>query len=160
MFLLLLSGSAFAQAIDGEPAATIEAGGAVSREIGGGSSAGGDLAVEFTPVENWLEIEAGTAGLFTRHSAEWDTGVLFKKPWTLSRTAEFMVGAGPEWVHTRERGVSTNACAGAFALDFMFWPKGQHKVGWFLEPEYDYMFGHGHKRSVGLSFGLLFGVRR
>ncbi|HVW11146.1 MAG TPA: hypothetical protein VHC90_21320 [Bryobacteraceae bacterium] len=160
MFLLLLPVSAFAQAADPEPAAVIEAGGAASRAIGGGSSSGGDLAVEFTPIEHWLEIEAGTAGLFAHGSSEWDTDLLFKKPWTLSRTVEFMIGAGPEWVHTRDHGIARNAAAGSVALDFMFWPKGQHKVGWFLEPEYDYTFGHDHERSVGMSFGLLFGVAR
>jgi hypothetical protein len=157
---LLLAGSLFAQSTDPEPAATIEAGGAASRTIGGGSSFGGDLAVEFTPIENRLEIEVGTSGLFAHHSAEWDTGLLFKKPWTLSRTAEFMIGVGPEWVHTREGGVTRNAAAGSFALDFMFWPRGQRRVGWFLEPGYEYAFGRDHDRSIGMSFGLLFGVGR
>ena len=160
MFLLLMPGSAFAQATDPEAAAVLEVGGAASRAIGGGSSLGGELAVEFTPIERWLEIEAGTAGLFTRHSSEWDTGALFKKPWTLSRTAEFMAGVGPEWVHTRERGVSSNALAGAVALDFMFWPRGHSKMGWFAEPEYEYTFGHNHERAIGVSVGLLFGVGR
>lgn len=160
ILLLFISGGVFAQVADREAAAVIEAGGAASRETGGGSSFGGELAVEFTPIERWLEIEAGTAGLFTRHSSEWDTGALFKKPWTLSRTAEFMVGAGPEWVHTRARGVSSNALAGAFALDFMFWPRGHNKMGWFAEPEYEYTFGHDHERAIGVSVGLLFGVGR
>ncbi|HEY4086370.1 MAG TPA: hypothetical protein VGM43_10555 [Bryobacteraceae bacterium] len=160
IFLLLTPGGAFAQAADQEPAAVIEVGGVASRQIGGGSSFGGELAVEFTPIERWLEIEAGTAGLFTRHSSEWDTGALFKKPWTLSRTVEFMAGVGPEWVHTRERGVSSNALAGAFALDFMFWPRGHNKMGWFAEPEYEYTFGHDHERAIGVSFGVLFGVGR
>ncbi len=158
--LLLMPMSAFAQAADPEPAAVIEAGGAASGTIGGGSSFGGDLAVEFTPIENLLELEVGTSALFARHSTEWDTDILFKKPWTLSRMAEFMVGAGPEWVHTRDRGVVRNAAAANFALDFMFWPKGQHRVGWFLEPEYEYTFGHEHERAIGVSFGLLFGVPR
>jgi hypothetical protein len=160
VLLAAAPGSASGQPMDKEAAAVIEVGGAANKEIGGGSSYGGELAVEFTPIERWLEIEAGTAALFTGHSSEWDTGLLFKKPWTLSRTAEFMVGIGPEWVHTRERGVSTNAAAGAFALDFMFWPRGHNKMGWFVEPEYEYTFGHEHERAIGVSFGLLFGVGR
>jgi hypothetical protein len=89
----------FAQAVDKEPdpAAIVELGGAAGRDLkGGGSSFGGDLAVEFTPIEKWLEIEAGTTPLFRRHSTEWDTDRLFKKPWTLSEKVEFMFGVGPE----------------------------------------------------------------
>jgi hypothetical protein len=37
----------------------------------GGSSFGPTVAVEVTPIENWLELEAGVAPLFTRHSTEW-----------------------------------------------------------------------------------------
>jgi hypothetical protein len=35
--------------------------------------------------------------LFKQNSAEWSVDLLFKKPWTLSKKAEFMVGIGPEW---------------------------------------------------------------
>jgi hypothetical protein len=62
---------------------------------------GPDLAVEVTPIENWLELEEGVIPLFTGHSTEWDVDLLVKKPWTLSKKAEFMFGVGPEWVHTR-----------------------------------------------------------
>ena len=34
---------------------------------------------------------------------------LFKKPWRLSKKAELMAGVGPEWIHTDERGRTTNA---------------------------------------------------
>src|SRR5215831_962970 len=34
------------------------------------------------------------------NSPEWNVDLLFKKPWTLSKKAEFTLGAGPEWVHT------------------------------------------------------------
>jgi hypothetical protein len=47
-------------------------------------SFGPDLTVEITSIENWLELAAGTAALFRRHSTEWDTDLLFKKPWTVS----------------------------------------------------------------------------
>ena len=49
-----------------------------------------------TPIENWLELEAGVLPFYSRNSTEWDTDLLFKKPWTLSPTAEFMFGIGPE----------------------------------------------------------------
>jgi hypothetical protein len=153
----------FAQSVqqEPEPAAIVELGGAASRDLkGGGSSFGGDLAVEFTPIENWLEIEAGTTPLFRRHSTEWDTDLLFKKPWTLSKKVEFMFGVGPEWIHTRAYGVTTNSLGGEVALDFMFWPFSKHRFGWFLEPGFDYSFAPGHERSIGISGGLLIAIPR
>jgi hypothetical protein len=160
--LFLSSGSAPAQTVyqEPEPAAIVELGGSGSRSLkGGGSSYGADVAVEVTPIENWLELEAGVTPLFTRHSTEWDVDFLFKKPWTLSKKAEFMFGVGPEWVHTRQYGVTMNSVAGEAVLDFMFWPSGKHRFGWYLEPGYDYNFGRGHERSVGISGGLLIAIR-
>ena len=84
--------------------------------------------------------------------------MLFKKPWTLSRSAEFMFGVGPEWVHTSEHGVKTNSAAIEAAGDFMFWPGGRHRFGWYLEPAYDYGFGHEHEQSLGMSAGLLISI--
>jgi hypothetical protein len=111
--LFLCSRNAFAQSVDKEPVAIVELGGAASWNLkGGGSSFGPDLAVEVTPIENWLELEAGTTPLFRRHSTEWDTDLLFKKPWSLSKKVEFMVGVGPEWIHTRAYGVTTNSLGG------------------------------------------------
>lgn len=159
--LILCTGNAFAQAVDKdpEPAAIVELGGAAARDLkGGGSSFGPGFAVEFTPIENWLEIEVGTAPLFTRRSSEWDTDILFKKPWTLSKKAEFMFGVGPEWAHTTEDGVTTNSFGVGIALDFMFWPSARHKFGWYLEPGYDYSFGRGHDQSIGISAGLLIAI--
>lgn len=145
---------------DPEPAAILELGGAASRDLKGGSSFGADLAVEFTPIEKWLEIEAGTTPLFRRHSTEWDTDLLFKKPWTLSEKVEFMFGVGPEWIHTRAYGATANALGGEVVLDFMFWPSSKHHFGWFLEPAYDYSFARGHERSIGISAGLLIAIPR
>ena len=157
--LVLCSGSAFAQSVDSDPAAIIELGAAPSQSLaGGGASFGPDFAVEFTPIENWLEIEAGVTPLFGRHSTEWDTDLLFKKPWTLSDKVEFMAGVGPEWIHTSEQGRTTDAPGIEVAGDFMFWPSGKHRFGWFLEPAYDYSFGRGHEQSVGISGGLLIGI--
>src|SRR5580704_8944722 len=160
--LFLCSGNARAQSIDKEPepVAIVELGGAGSWNLKGGSSFGADIAAETTPIENWLELEAGTTPLFTRHSTEWDTDLLFKKPWTLSKKAELMFGLGPEWVHTKQYGVTSNAFAGEVALDFMFWPSGNHRFGWFVEPGYDYSFARGHERSIGISCGLLIGIAK
>lgn len=158
-FLLFCCQSALPQPADSEPAAVVELGGAASRNLKTGESSGGaDLAIEVTPVENWLELEAGTTPLFGRHSTEWDTDLLFKKPWTLSKKVEFMIGAGPEWVHTRQNGVGANSIAAEVVLDFMIWPSANHRFGWFLEPGYEYNFGAGHERSFGLSGGLLIGI--
>jgi hypothetical protein len=158
--ILVCFGSAFAQGTEKDPVAIVELGGVTAWNIkGGAASFGPDFAVEVTPIENWLELEAGTTPLFTySRLTEWDTDLLFKKPWTISRKAEFMLGAGPEWVHARESGTSSNSIAAEVAGDFMFWPTGRHKVGWYLEPAYDYDFGRGHEQSIGISAGLLIAV--
>ena len=135
--LFVCSGHAFAQPadVDNEPVAIVELGGAGSWNLnGGGSSFGADVAAEITPIENWLEIEAGVTPVFRRHSTEWDTDLLFKKPWTLSKKVEFMFGVGPEWVHTSQHRITTNSAAVEAVLDFMFWPTGKHRFGWYLEP--------------------------
>jgi hypothetical protein len=156
---LFFAGNALAQSADNEPAAVLELGGAASWNTKNGeSSFGPSAAIEVTPIENWLEIEAGVTPLFRRHSTEWDTDILFKKPWTLSRKAEFMFGVGPEWVHTDEGGVKTNSVAGEAIGDFMFWPSGKHRFGWYLEPSYDYSFGRGHEQSAGMTGGLLIAI--
>jgi hypothetical protein len=160
--LFLCAGNAAAQSVEADKEiAVVEVGAATSRSLtGGGSSFGPDLAVEVTPVENWLEIEGGVTPLFTGHSTEWDVDLLFKKPWTLSKKAEFMFGVGPEWVHATAYGVTTNSVAGEAVGDFMFWPTaGKHRFGWYLEPAYEYNFGRGHEQSIGISGGLLIAIR-
>ena len=157
--LFLCSVQVFAQRVDKESVAVIELGGAAAWNLkDGGSSFGPALAAEVTPIENWLELEAGVTPLFGSNSTEWDTDLLFKKPWTLSDKVEFMFGVGPEWIHTREYGVTTNSLGGEVVLDFMFWPSAKHKFGWYLEPGFDYSFGRGHERSVGISGGLLIAI--
>ena len=158
-FLFLCASNASAQSHDKGPAAILEIGAAPSFGVKtGGWSFGPTLAVEVEPIENWLELEAGVTPFFARHSTEWDTDLLFKKPWTLSRKVEFMAGVGPEWIHTNRYNVVTNSVGGEIALDFMFWPKGKHKFGWYAEPAYDYDFGRGHDQSVSISVGLLIGI--
>jgi len=157
--LLLCGTSAFTQPLDKEPAAILEFGGAAGRSLSNaGSSGGADIALEFTPIEKWLELEMGTTPLFGRRSIECDTDLLFKKPWTLSEKLEVMVGIGPEWVWIRQSGVTTNSVAGAFVLDFMFWPSATRRFGWFIEPGYEYNFGRAHEQSIGISAGLLIAI--
>ncbi len=143
-----------------EAIAILELGAAGSRSFRqGGSGFGPTIAAEVTPVENWLELEAGVTPLFGSGSTEWDIDLLFKKPWTLSRKVEFMAGVGPEWVHTNGRNADSNSISGEAALDFMFWPAKERRFGWYLEPACDYNFGQGHDRSAGVSGGLLIAIR-
>src|SRR5579872_647866 len=133
--LAALSVQGRAQAVEKEPAAVLELGAAGNWSIKDASSSfGPDVAVEVTPIKNWLELEAGVTPLFARHSTEWDTDLLFKKPWDLSKRVEFMAGIGPEWIHTRSSGVARNTIAGEAVLDFMFWLPHKHRFGWYLEP--------------------------
>jgi len=155
--LLLFAGPA--QAEEKEPSAIIEIGGAGEASLQDGSSSfGPTIAVEVTPIEHWLEIEAGVTSLSGGGHTEWDADLLFKKPFTLSDTVEFMVGAGPQWVHKRGGATSTDSIAGEAVLDFMFWPSPERKFGWYLEPSYSYDFGKGHEQSLGASAGLLIAI--
>jgi hypothetical protein len=159
-FLFLCTGNAFAQSVEKEPGAIVEPGGAANWSVkDGGSSFGPTVAVEVTPIEKWLELEAGVTPLFSRHTTEWDIDLLFKKPWTLSKKVDFMIGIGPAWVHARKYGVTTNSVSGEAILDFMFWPSAKHRFGWYIEPGYDYNFGRGHEQSFGITGGLLIAIR-
>jgi hypothetical protein len=140
--------------------AILEVGGATSWQVSGGAATWApNLAAEIEPIENWLELEMGVSPFYTRHSKEWDTDLLFKKPWTLSKKAEFMLGVGPQWSHLKQNGKTTDSFSGELAGDFMFWPTGRHRFGWYLEPAYDYSFAGGHQQSIGMSAGLLIGIR-
>ena len=144
---------------DKDPVAILELGAATSWNFSGGAATfAPNLAAEVTPIENWLELEAGVSPFYTRNSTEWDTDLLFKKPWTISRKAEFMLGIGPEWIYLKQNGKTSNSIAGEVAGDFMFWPTGKHRLGWFIEPAYDYSFARGHQQSIGMSGGLLIGI--
>jgi len=154
-------GGASAQPVDTqpEPIAVVEIGGAAARSLSEGTwSTGATAAIEVTPIERWLELEAGVTSLFSRHSSEWDADLLFKKPWSLSNRVEFMIGVGPEWAHTRANGIARNSIAGEAVLDFMFWPSVKRRFGWYVEPGYEYSFSRGHEKAVGIAFGLLIAI--
>ena len=88
-----------------DPIAILEMGAATNWNFSGGAATfAPNLAAEVTPIENWLDLEAGVSLFYTRNSTEWDTDLLFKKPWTLSRKAEFMLGIGPQWVPLKQNG--------------------------------------------------------
>jgi len=143
-----------AQAEEKEPSAIVEIGGAGEWGLPGvASSFGTSAAIEFTPIKDWLEIEAGTSTLFGRGHTEWGTDLLFKKPFTLSDKVEFMIGAGPEWTYTT--GGEGTKISVEIAADFMFWPTSDRKLGWFVEPSYSYSFSRGHEQSLAVTTGLL-----
>jgi hypothetical protein len=157
--LFLCAAFASAQSAEKEPSAVVELGAAAERSITEGqSSFGPTVAVEVTPIEKWLEVEAGVTPLFRRHSTEWGVDLLFKKPWTLSDKFEFMIGVGPEWIHTNAYGIRTNSVGAEVAPDLMFWSSKEHRVGWYLEPSYEYKFGARHEHSLAVSGGLLIGI--
>ncbi len=144
-----------------DPLVILEVGAATNWNFAGGAATfAPNLAAECTPIEHWLELEAGVTPFYTRTLTEWDTDFLFKKPWDISRKAEFMVGVGPQWAHVRQGGKASNSFSGELAGDFMFWPSGRHHFGWFLEPAYTYSFAGGHQQSIGMSAGLLIGFRK
>jgi hypothetical protein len=107
------------------------------------------------PIENWLEIAAGVAPLFSRGQTEWDVDFLFKRPFTLSSTTEFMIGLGPSWSHTIAHGRSDDTLGAEVALDFMFWPWKGRKIGWYIEPSYGYGFSASHEQALSVSAGIL-----
>jgi hypothetical protein len=51
---------------------------------------------------------------------------------------EFMLGIGPEWIHSNGYGVKMNSVGADVVPDFMFWPAKKHRFGWYLEPSYEY----------------------
>ncbi len=158
--ILLVAARAFGQIKEKEPAAILEVGSAGEWALNHGTpSYGPSFAVEVTPIMDRLEIEAGVTPFFSRGQTEWDTDLLFKKPYTLSKTAEFMFGAGPEWAHTMKGGKNTDSIGAEGALDFMFWPWAKRRFGLYLEPSYGYDFGSGHQQSMSISAGLLIAIR-
>lgn len=147
--------------VDDRTVAILEVGAATNWNFSGGAATfAPNLAAECTPIENWLELEAGVSPFYTRNSTEWDTDFLFKKPWDLSKKAEFMLGVGPQWTHLKQSGKIRDSFSAELAGDFMFWPTGKHRFGWYLEPAYDYSFAGGHQQSIGMSAGLLIGIHK
>ena len=157
--ILLFAGEGFGQVEYKEPAAILEIGAAGEWALTHCTpSYGPNVAVEATPIKGRLEMEAGVTPFFSRGQTEWDTDLIFKKPFDLSKTAEFIFGVGLEWARTITEGKSANSIAGEAALDFMFWPRPKRKIGWYLEPSYGYNFGSGHEQSVSLTVGLLIAI--
>ena len=146
------------------PAPVVEEDHAIVYEIGwagdysrgeGFHAKGGTFAFEVTPVKDRLEIESGVTAIRANGVTETSVDLLFKKPWSFSKTVEFMAGVGPEIIH------ATGAEAGTFwglsaVGDFMFWPKKND--GWYLEPGYEADFRQGTTRQgFEMAGGLILG---
>jgi hypothetical protein len=121
---------------------------------GGKFSRGPSVAVEFALIKEWVEVEVGGARLFRRGNSEWETDVVFRKPFTLSETTEFMIGLGPMWSKATGEGWKVGT---TFMADFMFWSSPERKYGWFIEPSYSVSKG---ERALGVSVGLILGIHQ
>jgi len=120
-----------------------------------GFQPGGTLACEVTPIEHWLELEFGVSAVSHRNGGiEVPVDLLFKKPWRITRTVEFMAGVGPELVHsTAERRTFWGVSA---VGDLMVWPS--RNVGWYLEPGLEHTFEEGmHQTGFAMAAGLIIG---
>ena len=115
---------------------------------------GGTIAGEVEPIENWLELEFGFTTLATAGHTEVSADILFKKPFRLSPTVEFMAGAGPSLTRTLNGPEQGNAWSVEFALDWMFWPT--ENLGWYIEPTWSVNPRNG-QQSAAVSIGILIG---
>jgi hypothetical protein len=152
-FSLLLSPQAYAE--EKEPDLTFEIGGAGGWPLShGGASYGSEVALEYTVIEHWLEIELGTSPQFSKGQAEIGTDFLLKMPFELTTRLEMLISAGPVWIHKPD----ANSVAAEVTTEFVYaaWPK-EH-VGIFFEPSYTYDFGKGHEQSIGFTAGLHIGI--
>ncbi len=154
MAIALLASPNMAPAKEKDPLAVVALGAAGDWGFPDGKFSGGpSVAVEFSAIKDWLEIEVGGAKLFRRGSSEWETEVVFRKPFTLSETTELMIGLGPIWSQTKGEGVKVGT---TFMLDFMFWSSPERKYGWFVEPSYSVT--KGNEQSLAVSVGVLIGI--
>ncbi len=156
LFAAVLVFGGKAQAEEKEPRALLEVGGV--GELGfpdSTSSLGPAIGIDVTAVRNWLEIEAGVASLFGNGRTELSMDLIFKKPYTLSKTMEIELGVGPAWMRETRGGKITDSIGGEAAVEMQFWPWPERKLGWFLEPSYGYDFTRGHEQALGVTVGLL-----
>jgi hypothetical protein len=115
---------------------------------------GGMIAGEVEPIENWLELELGFTTLAAAGHTELSGDLLFKKPFHLSSTAEFMVGLGPSFSRTVNGFEQGDSWSVEFALDWMFWPT--KNLGWYIEPTWSVNPRNG-RQSTAVSIGILIG---
>jgi hypothetical protein len=122
----------------------------------GRGNIGPTLAVEITPIEEWLEIEFGSTTLGTAGHTELSRDLVFKTPFRPPPSSEFMIGLGPSVSHTLSGPDKSTSHGIEVVFDFMFWSRKD--VGWYLEPSWSRTARSG-ERSIGLTGGVLFGFR-
>jgi hypothetical protein len=143
-----------------EAPAELELGMAVEWAIpGGGVGVGPSVGIEYTVFKDWLEVELEVSPLFGGGRTDWDTELIFKKPFELSEKLEVMPGVGPAWLYSVSHGQSSSSLGAVAMLDFQFWPTPARNFGWFIEPSYTYDLGREHEQSLGVTFGLLIPIR-
>ncbi len=147
--------AAEARAEEREHALVLEIGPAGEWPFSDKPNFGGNFAIEATPIENWLEIEIGMTALSTTGRTEWSGDLLFKKPFHISPTFEFMIGAGPSIAKTTSGPDKDTTVSAAVALDFMFWPTPN--LGWFVEPTWSINPRNG-QQSFAATAGILIGI--
>jgi hypothetical protein len=133
----------------------LEIGPAGEWPLGDRPNFGGTFAIESSLVENWLEIELGLTALTTSGRSEWSGDLLLKKPFRISPTFEFMIGAGPSIGKTLNGPDRDTDVSATFALDFMFWPT--KNLGWFVEPTWSINPKNG-RQAIGATAGILIGI--
>jgi hypothetical protein len=148
-------GIAVADAEEREHSLVLEIGPAGEWPFSDKPNFGGNFAIEATAIENWLEIELGMTALSTTGRTEWSGDLLFKKPFRISPTFEFMIGAGPSIAKTTSGPDKDTTVSVAFALDFMFWPTPN--LGWFVEPTWSINPRNG-QQSFAATGGILIGI--
>jgi hypothetical protein len=158
--VLFFTASAWAGEIDKEAAAELELGAVAEWSVPGGAvGAGPSVGIEYTMIQEWLEVEAEVSPTFGGGRTEWDTELIFKKPYSLSDNLEMMPGIGPAWLYKTGPGQITSSLGGVALIDVQIWPSLERNFGWFIEPSYTYDFGRGHEQSLGVTVGLLIPIR-
>jgi hypothetical protein len=118
---------------------------------------GGTFAVEKALIENWLEIEAGLTSLSTTGRTELSGDIIFKKPFRISPTFEFMIGVGPSISRTLNGEDQSTIVSAAFTLDFMFWPTPNRSTDMprrrlaIACGQHPHIAGHGRKSRYGMA---------
>jgi hypothetical protein len=152
---VVLGATATAAQDDREHALVLKMGPAGEWPSHEGANFGGTFGVEKSIIEGWLEIEASLTALGTTGQTELSGDIIFKKPFRISPTFEFMVGVGPSISRPLNGEDKSTTVSAAFSLDFMFWPTPD--IGWFAEPTWTVNPRNG-QQSFAASVGLLIGI--
>ena len=157
--LLLSPSSAVAQeSADINHSLVLEIGLAGKRDLNEPSSRfGSTIAVDAMLIEHWLQLEGGVNVLQASGHTELGFDLLFKKPYLLSRTMQFMIGVGPQLVDIFGGNGPGMSYGVEVVFDFMYWPTTN--VGWYAGPRYGSTFGARSAQSWGATTGILIGVQ-